>query len=148
MLRFELEKKLLSGELAVRNLPDAWNAAMDLHRERASRRQAVERYAGLLGKEAMCEVESAESEHIGLVNRAVPDDDLMPLAREWALEIAANAPLAIRAMKRLFRHGQTQDFESHSHHVLLQTMLLFGTKDFQEGLVSFMEKRPPEFRGR
>jgi enoyl-CoA hydratase/carnithine racemase len=51
-------------------------------------------------------------------------------------------------MKRLFRHGQTQDFESHSHHVLLQTMLLFGTKDFQEGLVSFMEKRPPEFHGR
>ena len=79
---------------------------------------------------------------------AVPDDELMPLAREWATEIAANAPLAIRAMKRLFRHGQTQDFESHSHHVLLQTMLLFGTKDFQEGMASFMEQRPPEFRGR
>ena len=46
---------------------------------------------------------------------------------------------------RLIRHGQTQDFESHSHHVLLQTMLLFGTKDFQEGLTSFMEKRPPVF---
>jgi hypothetical protein len=27
-------------------------------------------------------------------------------------------------------------------------MLLFGTKDFQEGLVSFMEQRPPEFKGR
>ncbi len=94
------------------------------------------------------DIDAAEAERIGLVNRAVADDDLMPLAREWAGEIAANAPLAIRAMKRLFRHGQTQDFESHSHHVLLQTMQLFGTKDFQEGLVSFMEKRPPEFRGR
>jgi enoyl-CoA hydratase/carnithine racemase len=94
------------------------------------------------------DIDAAEAERIGLVNRAVPDDELMPLAREWATEIAANAPLAIRAMKRLFRHGQTQDFESHSHHVLLQTMQLFGTKDFQEGLASFMEKRPPEFRGR
>ncbi|MGK2948207.1 MAG: enoyl-CoA hydratase/isomerase family protein [Acidimicrobiales bacterium] len=94
------------------------------------------------------DIDAEEAERIGLVNRAVPDDELMGLATEWALEIAGNAPLAIRAMKRLFRHGQTQDFESHSHHVLLQTMLLFGTKDFQEGLVSFMEKRPPEFRGR
>jgi enoyl-CoA hydratase/carnithine racemase len=94
------------------------------------------------------DIEATEAERIGLVNRAVPDEELMPLAQEWAAEIAANAPLAIRAMKRLFRHGQTEDFASHSHHVLLQTMQLFGTKDFQEGLVSFMEQRPPQFRGR
>jgi enoyl-CoA hydratase/carnithine racemase len=94
------------------------------------------------------DLDAAEAERIGLVNRAVPDDELLPLAHEWAGEIAANAPLAIRAMKRLFRHGQTEDFASHSHHVLLQTLQLFGTKDFQEGLVSFMEKRPPTFRGR
>jgi enoyl-CoA hydratase/carnithine racemase len=94
------------------------------------------------------DLDAAEAERIGLVNRAVPDDELLPVAREWATEIASNAPLAIRAMKRLFRHGLTQDFESHSHHVLLQTMLLFGTKDFQEGLASFMEQRPPQFKGR
>ena len=91
---------------------------------------------------------AAESERIGLVNKAVPDDELAQVAAEWAGEIAANAPLAIRAMKRLFRHGQTEDFASHSHHVLLQTIQLFGTKDFQEGLTSFLEQRPPEFRGR
>lgn len=94
------------------------------------------------------DLDAAEAERIGLVNRAVPDDELLPLAREWATEIAANAPLAIQAMKRLFRHGQTEDFASHSHHVLLQTMLLFGTKDFQEGMSSFIEQRPPNFTGR
>jgi enoyl-CoA hydratase/carnithine racemase len=94
------------------------------------------------------DLDAATSERIGLVNKAVPDDELMAVAQEWASEIAANAPLAIRAMKRLFRHGQTEDFASHSHHVLLQTMQLFGTKDFQEGLASFIERRPPEFRGR
>jgi enoyl-CoA hydratase/carnithine racemase len=91
---------------------------------------------------------AAEAEAMGLVNRVVPDDELLPLAHEWAAEIASNAPLAMRAMKRLFRHGQTEDFASHSHHVLLQTLQLFGTKDFQEGLASFVEQRPPEFRGR
>jgi len=94
------------------------------------------------------DIDAAEAERIGLVNRAVADEDLVATAQEWANEIAANAPLAIRAMKRLFRHGQTEDFASHSHHVLLQTLQLFGTKDFQEGLVSFLEKRPPQFRGR
>jgi enoyl-CoA hydratase/carnithine racemase len=94
------------------------------------------------------DIDAAEAERIGLVNKAVPDDQLTAVATEWATEIATNAPLAIRAMKRLFRHGQTEDFASHSHHVLLQTLQLFGTKDFQEGLLSFMEKRSPQFRGR
>ena len=94
------------------------------------------------------DLDAEESERIGLVNKVVPDEELGALAAEWAGEIAGNAPLAIQAMKRLFRHGQTEDFASHSHHVLLQTIQLFGTKDFQEGLVSFMEKRPPEFKGR
>jgi enoyl-CoA hydratase/carnithine racemase len=94
------------------------------------------------------DVPAAEAERIGLVNRAVPDADLMAVAHEWAAEIAANAPLAVRAMKRLFRHGMTEDFASHTHHVLLQTLQMFGSKDFEEGMRSFVEGRPPEFRGR
>jgi enoyl-CoA hydratase/carnithine racemase len=94
------------------------------------------------------DVPAAEAERIGLANKAVPDDELMAVAREWAAEIAANAPLAVRAMKRLFRHGLTEDFASHTHHVLLQTLQLFGTKDFEEGMRSFVERRPPEYRGR
>jgi enoyl-CoA hydratase/carnithine racemase len=94
------------------------------------------------------DLDAAESERLGLVNKVVPDDDLMTVATEWAREIAANAPLSVRAMKRLMRHGLTEDFASHTHHVLLQTMQLFATKDFGEGLTSFMEKRPPKFEGR
>jgi enoyl-CoA hydratase/carnithine racemase len=84
---------------------------------------------------------------LGLVNKVVPQEELMEEARRWAAKIAANAPLAIRAMKRLFRHGLTEDFESHTHHVLMQVLLLFRSNDFQEGIKSFLERREPRFGG-
>jgi enoyl-CoA hydratase/carnithine racemase len=93
-------------------------------------------------------VDAEEAVRIGLANLAVPDDELAAVARGWADEIAANAPLAVQAMKRLFRHGLTEDFASHTHHVLLQTLQLFGTRDFREGIESFVERRPPDYGGR
>jgi enoyl-CoA hydratase/carnithine racemase len=85
---------------------------------------------------------------LGLINRVVPHDDLESEAQRWGEKIAANAPLAIAAIKRLYRHGLSQDFESHTHHVLMQLMTLFRSKDFVEGIQSFMEKRDPKFTGR
>jgi enoyl-CoA hydratase/carnithine racemase len=90
----------------------------------------------------------AEAADLGLANLAVPTADVLSTAHAWAAEIAANAPLAVQAMKRLFRHGMTEDFPSHVHHVLLQTMLLFQSDDFREGITSFMEGRDPTFEGR
>jgi enoyl-CoA hydratase/carnithine racemase len=89
----------------------------------------------------------ADAAELGLMNLAVPTDEVGPTAREWAAEIAANAPLAVQSMKRLFRHGQTEDFPSHVHHVLLQTMLLFQSSDFREGITSFVEGTRPVVHG-
>ena len=89
-----------------------------------------------------------ESEHYGLVNKAVPHKEFGALVDDWANKIAANAPLAIQEMKRLFRHGLTQDFESHSHHVLMSVLNLFKSEDFKEGVQSFAARRVPEFRGK
>jgi enoyl-CoA hydratase/carnithine racemase len=91
---------------------------------------------------------AGECLELGLVNSVVPADQLMDAAFELAGEIAANAPLAVRAIKRMMRAAETETFEQNVHHVFLQLLPLFRTSDFKEGVASFIEKRPPHFTGR
>jgi enoyl-CoA hydratase/carnithine racemase len=84
----------------------------------------------------------------GLVNHVVPVEDLMSFSLSMAHEIAGNAPLATRAIKRMVRAGHTESFEQNVHHVYLQLLTLFRTHDFREGIASFLEKRPAHFQGR
>ena len=83
----------------------------------------------------------------GLVNHVVAPEALEAEVTAWAEKIAGNAPLAIAEMKRLFRHGLTQDFESHSHHVLMSVLQLFKSNDFGEAVSAYAERRAPSFRG-
>ena len=91
---------------------------------------------------------AAECLQLGLVNRVVPDELLMKETMTLAERIAANAPLAVRATKRMLRMAATEDFDDHVHRVYLQLLPLFQTKDFREGMMSFLEKRSPDFKGR
>ena len=62
-------------------------------------------------------------------------------------EVAANAPLAVRAAKRMMRHAMTENLEDHVQRQYLALLPLFGSKDFREGLASYLEKRPAQFAG-
>lgn len=91
---------------------------------------------------------AAESLELGLVNHVAEPDDFPTLVATISAEIAANAPLAVRAIKRMMRAAESETFEQNIHHVFLQLLPLFRTKDFKEGVASFMEKRPANFTGR
>jgi enoyl-CoA hydratase/carnithine racemase len=89
-----------------------------------------------------------ESLEMGLTNEVVDDAELMTRANAVAAEIAANAPLAVQAAKRMMRSGLSESFGDHVHHVFLQLLPLFRTADFREGMASFLEKRPAKFTGK
>ena len=91
---------------------------------------------------------AAECVDMGLASSVVPDVELPAAARKLAAEIAANAPLAVQASKRMMRMGLGEGFNDHVHHVFLQLLPLLKTKDAAEGMRAFMEKRPAQFEGR
>ncbi|MGF1597313.1 MAG: enoyl-CoA hydratase/isomerase family protein [Acidimicrobiales bacterium] len=91
---------------------------------------------------------AAEALDLGLVSRVVPAEDLPATVAAMATEVAANAPLAVRAAKRLMRHAMTEGLEDHVQRQYLALLPLFRTSDFREGLTAYLEKRPAAFEGR
>jgi enoyl-CoA hydratase/carnithine racemase len=109
----------------------------------------------LVGWAKACEIaftgrtlSAADCLELGLVNRVVAHELFEKEVRALAEEIAANAPLAVQATKRMMRLGLEDGFESNVHQVYLQLLPLFRSHDFQEGVKAFQEGRPPRFEGR
>jgi enoyl-CoA hydratase len=83
---------------------------------------------------------------IGLVNRVVPANDLMPAALELAETICKNGPFAVRTAKEIAVRALDQE----PGFVLERELGLrvLASQDAQEGPRAFAEKRPPKFTGR
>jgi enoyl-CoA hydratase/carnithine racemase len=84
----------------------------------------------------------------GLANAVVPDAELEAAARAWAKKLAALPPLALGAAKALVHAAGNADLASGLAAERNAVAFLYGTEDGREGLKAFLEKRPPEFKGR
>ena len=91
---------------------------------------------------------AAEALATGLVERVVPRDRLMAEARALAAEVAANGPLAVRALKRLVDTCYEADLAASQELARALRRPLDHTADMLEGVRAFEEKRPPRFQGR
>jgi E-phenylitaconyl-CoA hydratase len=93
-------------------------------------------------------IDAAEALRVGLVSKVVPGDQLMTAAMALAQRIAANAPLAVRAVKRLVCDGLDMPLDKATRHERYVFGLMRDTDDRIEGRRAFQEKRAPQFQGR
>ena len=90
-----------------------------------------------------------EAERWGMVNKVVPQDALMDEARAMAELINQNAPLAVQHTKEAVLKGlRMPDVREGIVNAKLISYRLQTSRDTQEGLAAFMEKRKPEWEGR
>lgn len=92
-------------------------------------------------------VSAREALELGLVNRVVAPDGLMPAALALAQELARGATAAIGLTKSLLNMAPTASLEEMAEFESYALAVVLSTDDHREGIRAFREKRSPQFRG-
>ncbi len=93
-------------------------------------------------------VDARRAAELGIVNKVVPDKELMDAALELAQRLASGATRSIIATKRLLNEGLTNSLAEQLHLEQVTQLELGRTDDFREGTLAFLEKRCPKFTGK
>ncbi len=91
-------------------------------------------------------IDAQEAYRIGLVNKVVPPQEVMPAAKEWANTICQAAPLAVRAAKEAMIKGSSMTLEEGLQLENSLVSKVMSTEDFIEGTTAFTEKRKPVYK--
>jgi enoyl-CoA hydratase/carnithine racemase len=138
-LRFASERALFTVAFSQRGLVAEWGSAWLLPR--------------LLGAANALDllfssrrVDAAEAERIGLVNRVLPHDELLPFVRRYAEDLAAScSPTSLQIMKRQVYQQLALPLGPSERDAVRLMIESFDRPDFREGVASFVEKRAPRF---
>jgi len=117
---------------------------------------SLQRLPRIIGKGHLAElaltgkdITAARAREIGLVNDVAPDaETALAAARQLASEIAANSPLAVQGTKAVLAACEDRSVADGLDYVATWNAGFLGSDDLVEAMTAFMEKRPPEFKGR
>ena len=90
-------------------------------------------------------VRGPEALALGLVDAVAPEEETGAAAVEKAAELAANAPLAVRAIRQTLREGLVDQIRAAVGREASEQGKLFRTADFREGVAAAAERRPASF---
>lgn len=93
-------------------------------------------------------LEAEEAEHIGVLNKIVPAEDLERETMELAQKIANNPPLAVQMSKMMAYKALDSDLEAALEQAAACQALALSSEDHREGVNAFIEKREAQFKGR
>ena len=92
--------------------------------------------------------DAARALELGIVNKVVPVEEVLPVAKEWAKKLAQKPPVALQMLKQAVNAGSNTDIDSG---LIIEAACFgnaFATEDRKEGLNAFVEKRQPVYTGR
>ncbi len=90
-------------------------------------------------------IDAAEAERIGLVNKVLPDAELMPYVRAVATKIAQAPALSVRFIKRAVQQGLRNDLRSNLDLISSHYAVVTAGADHREAVEAFIAKRKPVF---
>ena len=93
-------------------------------------------------------IDAKTAEQLGIVNMVVPADKFREAVRQFALELASKAPVAIKVAKALIDKGAEIGLDSALALEREGFGVVASTEDLQEGVNAFTEKRKPVFKGK
>ncbi|HMK63250.1 MAG TPA: crotonase/enoyl-CoA hydratase family protein [Acidimicrobiales bacterium] len=117
---------------------------------------ALQRLPHIIGRGPLSElaytgkdIDAHRAKDIGLVNEVLPDAEAVQTAAlDMAEEIAANSPLAVQGTKAVLRAGEGRSVAEGLDYVATWNAGFLQSEDLVEAMTAFVEKRPPQFRGR
>jgi len=93
-------------------------------------------------------VDAGAAERLGLVNRVVPHDELLPRALEWAARLAEGPTKAYGLIKRGVNQAISSTFVDALEYEAQLQEIAGRNEEHREGVAAFLAKRPPAYRGR